>query len=227
MSGPTLRRRFVGSVYADQNTSRPVRHALGGLLEEWTQGRGLNVGGGPERLDLRLLQVDLVRHPATDCVADAAKLPFQASAFDLVIAQETLEHVADPFSAVAEMARILRPGGRLYLQAPFVLGYHPGPEDYWRFTAAGMRELLVREGLQVISLHPAVGAGTGLYRIVVEFVAGAGARISRRLYHPVKGAAALLCYPLKWFDGWLDRGPARDRIPGGYLAIGVKPHDSG
>ncbi len=222
-----MRRRFVASVYADQNASRPVRKALGVLLEGWTQGRGLNVGGGPERLDPRLLQVDLVRHDATDCVADAARLPFLASAFDLVIAQEALEHVADPFSAVGEMARVLRSGGKVYLQAPFILGYHPGPEDYWRFTGAGLRELLVREGLQVASLRTSVGAGTGLYRIAVEFAASAAARISRRLYLPMKAAAALLCYPLKWFDGWLDRGPARDRIPGGYLAIGVKPHDTG
>lgn len=220
------RRRFVRGVYADQNDSPSVRRALAPLLADLGGGRGLNVGGGLERLDPRLTQVDVFRHTATDCVADAARLPFDGQAFDLVIAQETIEHVADPFSAVAEMARVLRPGGRLYLQAPFVLGYHPGPEDYWRFTAAGMRELLARSGLEVLQLGISVGAGSGLYRISVEFLAGAAARLARGLYLPAKGLASLLCFPLKWLDGWLEGGPARDRIAGGYLAVGIKPHGS-
>jgi SAM-dependent methyltransferase len=228
MSAWSWRRRFVRGVYADQNDSPAVRRVLTRLLENLgADGRGLNVGGGPERLDPRLTQVDVIRHPATDCVADAARLPFRTGAFDLVVSQETIEHVADPFSAVGEMARVLRPGGRLYLQAPFVLGYHPGPEDYWRFSAAGMRELLERSGLEVSQEGTSVGAGSGLYRIGVEFFAGAVGRLARGLYLPAKALAALLCYPLKWLDGWLEGGPARDRIAGGYLAVGVKPHAPG
>lgn len=227
MSASSWRRRFVRAVYADQNDSPAVRRTLTGLLQELGAGRGLNVGGGPERLDPRLTQVDLVPHPATDCLADAARLPFRPEAFDLVVSQETIEHVADPFSAVAEMARVLRPGGRLYLQAPFVLGYHPGPEDYWRFSAAGMRELVTRTGLEVRRVEASVGAGSGLYRISVEFFADAAARLAGGLYLPAKGLAALLCYPLKWLDGWLEAGPARHRISGGYLAVGAKPHGPG
>lgn len=46
-------------------------------------------------------------------VADAAVLPFAAASFDAVIAMHVLHHVPEPARAVDEMARVLRPGGRV------------------------------------------------------------------------------------------------------------------
>ena len=51
-------------------------------------------------------------------VADGAALPFADGAFDAVIAAEVLEHVADDRPAVAELTRVLRPGGRLAVTVP-------------------------------------------------------------------------------------------------------------
>lgn len=225
MTRPTLRQRFVRGVYADQSNSTSVRQALDPLLRDLGDGRGLNVGGGPVRLDPRLVHVDLFLEAPVDCVARAEKLPFADGSFDLVVSQETVEHVPDPFAAVEEMARVTRPGGRIYLQVPFVIGYHPGPEDYWRFTRAGVRTLLERAGLREAAIEISVGAGTGTYRIVVEFLAGLTARMAPGLYLPAKGVASVVCYPLKWFDGWIAGGTARDRIPGGYLAVAAKSDD--
>jgi SAM-dependent methyltransferase len=45
-------------------------------------------------------------------------LPFAAAAFDVVLSYETLEHVPDPAAFVAELARVLRPGGTLVLTTP-------------------------------------------------------------------------------------------------------------
>jgi len=222
----TGRQRFVRSVYADQNDSPAVRTALGRLLQDLGQGRGVNVGGGPRRLDDRLIHVDLVRHPACDCAADARRLPFASGVFDLAVSQETVEHVDDPFLAVREIVRVVRPGGKIYLQVPFVIGYHPGPEDYWRFTRAGVAALLRQAGIPEARIAIAVGPGSGFYRIGVEFLAGLVGRVVPALYRPAKGVAALLCSPVKWLDGWLAGGAQRDRIAGGYLAVATKPDGS-
>jgi hypothetical protein len=118
---------------------------------------------------------------------------------------------------------VLAPGGTLYLQAPFVIGYHPGPEDYWRFTRAGIRRLVEQSGLTCEQVDPVLGPGTGMHRVAVEFWAGLAARLWDRLYRPAKGMAVLLFLPLHWLDGWLLDGSQRDRIPGGYAALARKP----
>ncbi len=50
--------------------------------------------------------------------ADAGRLPFADGAFDRIIAAEVLEHIADDGAAVAELARVLRPGGVLAVTVP-------------------------------------------------------------------------------------------------------------
>ena len=53
--------------------------------------------------------------------SDVAQLPFADGAFDTVICCETIEHVLDPAAAVRELARVVAPGGRLWITAPSYL----------------------------------------------------------------------------------------------------------
>ncbi|HAF25561.1 MAG TPA: hypothetical protein DCK93_22075 [Blastocatellia bacterium] len=55
-------------------------------------------------------------------VADIQRIPFEAETFDTVISCETIEHVPDPRQAVQELARVLKPEGRLFLTTPNYLG---------------------------------------------------------------------------------------------------------
>ena len=50
--------------------------------------------------------------------ADAQRLPFADGAFDRIIAAEVLEHIAEDGAALAELARVLRPGGTLAVTVP-------------------------------------------------------------------------------------------------------------
>jgi SAM-dependent methyltransferase len=220
---PDWRAQFVRGVYATHNDSAVVRRALESVLSEVGMRRAPNVGSGTTRLGRAVINLDRRASAATDVIGDAMRLPFAAHSFAGVVSQETVEHVADPFLAVREMARVLVPGGALYLQLPFVIGYHPGPEDYWRFTLAGIRRVVEQSGLTVGTLEQSVAGGTGTYRILVEFWAGLFAAIWSALYWPVKALAAVVLYPLKWLDGWLGRGAQRDRIAGGYFVIARKP----
>ncbi len=50
--------------------------------------------------------------------ADAHHLPYATASFDMVISCETIEHLVDPRAALAEMARVCKPDGLLYLTTP-------------------------------------------------------------------------------------------------------------
>jgi SAM-dependent methyltransferase len=54
----------------------------------------------------------------TAMAGDARELPFCAAAFDRIIAAEVLEHIADDRAAIAELTRVLRPGGTMAVTVP-------------------------------------------------------------------------------------------------------------
>lgn len=217
------RRRFVGAVYATHNQSPAIRRALGRCLSRLDNGdRGLNVGAGPTDIHPAVLNLDITPLATVDCCAPAEHLPFADNSFALVVSQETLEHVREPHTAMREICRVLKQGGMLYCQLPFVIGYHPGPTDFWRFSVEGIRALVEQNGLICSEVGIAVGPATGFYRIAVEFVAVLLSRATPGLYHPIKGLAALMFYPLKALDPLLVGSAQADRIAGGYYVIAYK-----
>jgi SAM-dependent methyltransferase len=161
-------------------------------------------------------------YTTTDCCAQAESLPFNHSTFSVAVSQETLEHVKEPWLALREIHRVLKHGGILYFQVPFILGYHPGPTDFWRFSKEGIRELVERAGFVCEEVGIAVGPATGFYRISVEFVAILISRFFPYLYTLSKASAAIFLYPIKWLDRFLLNIEQNDRIAGGYYAIAKK-----
>jgi SAM-dependent methyltransferase len=159
-----------------------------------------------------------------DFVARAEDLPLEDSSIDLVVTQETLEHVRNPFKAMDEIQRVLKPGGTLYCQLPFVIGYHPGPTDFWRFTREGIVELVRHSGLHCEEVGVSVGPSIGFYRITVEFASTLCETIFSPLYIPAKISFAILLYPIKWLDRPMRRSGQVDRVTGGYFVIARKTH---
>jgi SAM-dependent methyltransferase len=71
-----------------------------------------------------------------DIVAfDGRAIPFPDASFDAILCTEVLEHVEDPAGLVAEMLRVLRPGGTLLATVPFSARVHHIPYDFHRFTS--------------------------------------------------------------------------------------------
>jgi ubiquinone/menaquinone biosynthesis C-methylase UbiE len=61
--------------------------------------------------------------------------------FDIVICTEVLEHTLNPFEAVKEIYRILKPNGMACVSVPFNFRIHGPLPDCWRFTEHGLRAL--------------------------------------------------------------------------------------
>ena len=223
--GGRLYRSFVDGVYSRHNHSRKVREAVAAALGELGSGPalGADLGCGPDRLHPRLLRVDLMPEGRPDCRASLDRLPFADGSLRLVISREVFEHLADPWTAIREVERVLAPGGLFYLQTPFIIGRHAGPDDYWRFTRQGLERLVSESGLRLERLETAVGPGTGMYRIAVEFWAAIAASAWSAAYLPAKAAAAVACAPLRFVDHLPAPEAEADRIPGGFFAMARKP----
>jgi SAM-dependent methyltransferase len=73
--------------------------------------------------------------------------------FDVVICEQVLEHVPDPWAAAANLRELTAPGGHVIVSTPFLIRIHELPaydmRDYWRFTPRGLRTLLEGAGLEV------------------------------------------------------------------------------
>lgn len=112
---------------------------------------------------------DFAQEPATmghytplDYVSDIGSIPAPDDSFDVVLCTEVLEHVPEPIAAVRELARILRPGGRLLLSAPLGSILHQEPfHFYGGYTPHWYRRFLPEAGLVV----QAVEANAGFFSL--------------------------------------------------------------
>ncbi|RJQ31651.1 class I SAM-dependent methyltransferase [Candidatus Parcubacteria bacterium] len=115
----------------------------------------LDVGGGKrfqkgmkeyEKLfkDIDYKTLDNVQDYSPDILGDIKNIPLPDESFDAVICRAVLEHIDDPFKAVSEIRRILKPGGRCLVSLPFLYPYHAEKGyygDYYRFTGDGVKYL--------------------------------------------------------------------------------------
>jgi SAM-dependent methyltransferase len=222
--GVETRSRGLGSfivehIYGRQNKTRAVKRIVGEAVARLRAGDyGLNFGAGKLRYAETVLNLDLIHGPYVDIVsAGSLQIPFKTNALSLVICQEVLEHVDRPFDALTEFHRTLKPGGELVLQLPFIIGYHPGPKDFWRFSTEAYEMLLPSNKWNILEKEITVGHGSGLHRILTEFVAVHFSVFGGKIYRLAKGLSALLLSPIILFDILTPYLPEKDRIAGGYI----------
>jgi SAM-dependent methyltransferase len=93
------------------------------------------------------------RGGACYCRASGTKLPFREAAFDAVVASDVLEHIDDDSSAVAEITRVLRPGGSAVISVPahqWLFSEHDAALHHFRrYSKAVLRDVLERGGLRI------------------------------------------------------------------------------
>jgi len=123
------------------------------------RGRLLDLGCGNQPflawyspLAREVVPVDAAPIPGVLQVDLARPLPFADASFDTVLCTQVLEHVENAEQAMAEIARLLRPGGHALVTVPFLYPTHEAPYDFQRFTHHGLAGLARRHGLEVLAL---------------------------------------------------------------------------
>lgn len=138
---PTLRDAFE-VIPTDCVSAHPYDPYAEELIAACKTGWVLDCGAG-FRAQPRdnVVAYEIVAYPSTDVLGVAEVMPFRDGVFDAVICLNVLEHVKDPFRAAREIARVLRPGGKLYCVVPFLQPLHGYPHHYYNMTAQGLRNL--------------------------------------------------------------------------------------
>jgi len=146
-----------------------------------------------------------------DVLGDLSALPFPDDVFDAAVNIVTLEHVRRPEAVMAELARVLQPGGRLLLVVPHEWEVHQHPHDFFRYTKYGVEALARERGLRVVSLEP----GGGYFRLLSRRLLNGGQffPLPLRLVWYLMVAPAALLLPL--LEGW----DTRKDFTLGYLAV--------
>lgn len=209
------------------------RHTIARSL----RGRILDIGCGNRPME-SLLEPDIayvgLDYPATyakgytgrpDVFGDGQALPFRTESFDVVMVIDVLEHLPSPDQCVQEAARVLRDGGRLILQTPFLYPLHDMPHDFRRWTLPGLEAMVQRQGFEVTERQvfgapcetAAALAAIGLAKGILDSVAR---RSPMLLLIPL----LVLAIPAINLIGWLLAKllPADDFMPLGYRLVCTK-----
>jgi len=88
---------------------------------------------------------------APDSIASLDDLPFADNTFDAIICSEVIEHTRYPERCIAELRRVCKPGGLLYISTPFCFPEHGIPYDFQRLTQYFYKDVFKHD--ELIRLH--------------------------------------------------------------------------
>ena len=158
-----------------------------------------------------------------DIYATAMALPFSENSVDVVILFDVLEHFNKCETAISEVVRVLKPGGLVLVQIPFLYPLHDSPYDYQRMTSFGLIDLIERNGLSMDEFDyrgepletAALLLNIALAKSVITF---AGKNILLKLFsYPLVGGAMILLNCFGWVCGKIL--PRDDFMPFSYHMI--------
>lgn len=93
-----------------------------------------------------------------DIVADLNEaLPINDHQADTLISLSVMEHLREPQLFLNEAHRILKPGGHMILQVPFMWHVHEAPYDFYRYTRYGLQYMFEKSGFVDIDVQPVTG----------------------------------------------------------------------
>lgn len=160
-------------------------------------------------------------------LGDVHRLPLASSTCKAVALMHVLEHAVEPAKVFSEIARVLKSGGYLFMDVPFLHEIHHAPHDYYRCTPYALRALAKTAGLEVVEVRPS----GGYFRALSHLLEEAPAVVNRS---SVSGflVGVTVAYPLKAL-GWLvrklqyllDLQDASQTFTCGYHCIFRKPTD--
>ena len=116
------------------------------------------------------IKMDVKEGVNVDVVGSAENIPFPDSTFDGIISTQVFEHLKNPPRVASEIARVLRPGGIFLVTVPQAAELHEEPNDFWRYTKFGIKELFEKHGLVMVEIDQRGGFYAMLAQIQIRYL---------------------------------------------------------
>jgi SAM-dependent methyltransferase len=156
-------RQTVADEYAGRYLSRADRPAAPRVMDLGCgKGDSVDLFRGLEG-SVRWVGVDLERSPEVDervrddaefVTFDGVELPAEDGSFDLVYCKQVLEHARHPDALIAEVARVLAPGGWFAGSTSQLEAFHS--RSIFNYTPYGLTRVIEEAGLEVVELRPVI-----------------------------------------------------------------------
>lgn len=180
----------------------------------------VNLGSGIKKINDKVVNVDFYPFESVDIVSDISCLPFKTNSVDVVINEFVLEHVKNPEEIVKEIYRVLKPNGLLYLAVPFVASFHSSPDDYYRWSKQGLRELLKQFKEEEIGVR--CGPTSAMVYVINEWLATILSFGCQKIHQLLFILFMIVTSPIKILDYLIYKFKSSENIAYGFYYIGKK-----
>lgn len=200
--------QFAATVIFFQNNMNAIsmlRRQENKLFSELSfSGKVLDLGGSKNAVYLKntagtyeVTSVNNSTDSSCSVVHDLEKtpLPFESNTFDVVVSNNTLEHIFHARELIDECSRVLNDKGLIVLTVPFMIPYHACPSDFWRYTPDSLELMLTEAGFREIEMQP---LGEGVLTSVFH-------QVERLLPNTIRLGTQLLQVPIGKLDHLLGR----------------------
>ena len=168
----------------------------------------------------KIVCMDISKTDKTHIVADADLLPLKKNSFDKIIMVNSLYYFKNPFNALENIGAVLKKNGKLVIVAPFMYPIHDAPDDKYRFTEFGLREML-QDNFKVLSINTAGGFFALPAVVLHSLIKGTPLLFPREIRKIVQVLAYILwpLYIAAQLIGILDMFDRTGRYPIYYIAV--------
>lgn len=105
-----------------------------------------------------------------DYFYDGKKLGFADGSFDTVVCFEVFEHVFNIDEVLAEIYRVLRPNGKIFISIPFAWDEHEIPYDFARYTSYGITHILNKNRYKIIELKKTTTYILAIFQMLIAYL---------------------------------------------------------
>lgn len=171
-------------------------HTVDRFLREYVHEGALilNIGSSSTRLRKFCINVDVQKKNNVDIICDAHFLAFASSSFDFCVLSAILQYCKSPFKIAEEVYKVLKPGGYIYVDAPFIQPYCSDMPDLFRYTKDGLISIF-SEKFSVVSCDISIGGGSALAFYCQQLFGNSG---NKYVDFAMRTIVSGLVYPLSY-----------------------------